>query len=125
MSDSQLQPIRAKVEAGERLSAADGEYLLSPRVDVHAAGELADMVRRRKCGDAVYYNLNLHINPTNVCIYRCALCAYSRDDDDPRAYTMSDAEIMARAGKRPTPAAPSCTSSAACIRRRRSTGTWG
>ena len=77
--------IRKKVEAGQRLSAADGEFLFSPEVDLHAVGELADLVRRRKNGDAAYYNLNLHINPTNVCIYRCALCAYSRDDDDPRA----------------------------------------
>jgi aminodeoxyfutalosine synthase len=92
-----LDEIRKKVEAGERLSAADGEFLFSPEVDLHAVGELADMVRRRKNGNAAYYNLNLHINPTNVCIYRCALCAYSRDDDDPRAYTMTDDEILARA----------------------------
>ena len=92
-----LQEIRRKVEAGERLSAADGEFLFSPEVDLHAVGELADVVRRRKNGDAAYYNLNLHLNPTNVCIYRCALCAYSRDEDDPRAYTMSQAEILARA----------------------------
>jgi aminodeoxyfutalosine synthase len=92
-----LQQIRRKVEAGERLSAADGEFLFSPEVDLHAVGELADLVRRRKNGDAAYYNLNQHINPTNVCIYRCALCAYSRDEDDPRAYTMSPADILARA----------------------------
>jgi aminodeoxyfutalosine synthase len=92
-----LQKIRRKVEAGERLSAAEGEYLFSPEVDLHAVGELADVVRRRKNGDAAYYNFNLHLNPTNVCIYRCALCAYSRDEDDSRAYTMSQAEILARA----------------------------
>jgi aminodeoxyfutalosine synthase len=92
-----LDQIRKKVEAGERLSAAEGEYLFSPRADLHAVGELADAVRQRKNGDAAYYNLNLHINPTNVCIYRCALCAYSRDEDDPRAYTMGEEEILDRA----------------------------
>jgi aminodeoxyfutalosine synthase len=92
-----LQDIRRKVEAGERLSTADGEYLFSPEVDLHALGELADVVRHRKNGDAAYYNLNLHLNPTNVCIYRCALCAYSRDEDDSRAYAMSPADILARA----------------------------
>ena len=97
MSQSRFDQISAKVEAGQRLSAADGEYLFSPEADLHAVGELADLVRRRKNGDAAYYNLNLHINPTNVCIYRCPLCAYSRDEDDPRAYTMSPAEILARA----------------------------
>ena len=92
-----LDEIRRKVEAGQRLSAADGEYLFSPEVDLHEVGELADEVRCRKNGDAAYYNFNLHLNPTNVCIYRCALCAYSRDDDDPRAYTMSQADILDRA----------------------------
>ena len=92
-----LEAIRHKVEAGERLSAADGEFLFSPEADLHAVGELADVVRRRKNGNRAYYNLNLHINPTNVCIYRCALCAYSRDEDDPRAHTMTDGEILDRA----------------------------
>ena len=117
--------IRAKVEAGQRLSAADGEYLFSPEVDLHAVGELADMVRRRKNGNVAYYNLNLHINPTNVCIYRCALCAYSCDDDDPQVlHNERQRESSRAAGRRPRPAAPNCTSSAACIRRRSSTGIW-
>ena len=83
--------IRKKVEAGQRLSAADGEFLFSPEVDLHAVGELADAVRRRKNGNVAYYNLNLHINPTNVCIFRCALCAYSCEDEsgDPRCYVMT------------------------------------
>jgi aminodeoxyfutalosine synthase len=91
-----LNEIRQKVESGQRLTTADGEFLFSPEVDLHVVGELADIVRRRKNGNLAYYNLNLHINPTNVCIYRCPLCAYSRDEDDPRAYTMSDEEILAR-----------------------------
>jgi aminodeoxyfutalosine synthase len=92
-----IEEIRQKVEAGERLSAADGEFLFSPQADLHEIGELADVVRQRKNGNSAYYNLNLHINPTNVCIYRCALCAYSRDEDDPRACTMSEDEILDRA----------------------------
>ncbi len=94
---SRFQEIAAKVQSGQRLSAADGEYLLSPEADLHAVGQLADLMRRRKTGDVAYYNLNLHINPTNVCIYRCPLCAYSRDEDAPQAYTMSPAEILAKA----------------------------
>jgi aminodeoxyfutalosine synthase len=94
-----LKRIREKVEAGQRLSAADGEYLFSPKADLHEVGELADLVRRHKNGERVYYNLNLHINPTNVCIYRCSLCAYSRDEDDPRAFTLSDEEILDRANE--------------------------
>ncbi|NQU20671.1 MAG: aminofutalosine synthase MqnE [Candidatus Nealsonbacteria bacterium] len=93
---SKLDKIREKVEAGRRLSAADGDYLFRDDVDLHAVGELADLARQRKSGDIVYYNLNAHLNPTNVCIYRCALCAYSRDVDDPGAFTMTTDEILAR-----------------------------
>jgi aminodeoxyfutalosine synthase len=90
--------IRAKVEAGERLSAMEGEYLFSPEVDLHALGQLADMVRRRKNGNVAYYNLNAHLNPTNVCIYRCALCAYSCEDDaeDPKCFLLTDDDILRR-----------------------------
>lgn len=93
-----FQDIRAKVEAGERLSSADGEFLFSPEVDLHALGELANTVRHRKNGNVAYYNLNLHINPTNVCIFRCALCAYSCEDEggDPRCYVITQDELLAK-----------------------------
>jgi aminodeoxyfutalosine synthase len=92
-----LSEISEKVESGQRLSAAEGEFLFSPEVDLHAVGELADLVRRRKNGDVAYYNFNLHLNPTNVCIFRCALCAYSCEDEsgDPRCFVMTPAEILA------------------------------
>ena len=93
---SRLDQIRKKVEAGQRISSADGELLFDDDVDLHAVGELADLVRRRKSGDVVYYNVNTHLNPTNVCIYQCALCAYSREHDDPQAYLLGDDEILAR-----------------------------
>jgi len=92
-----LDEIRKKVESGERLSAADGELLFSPETDLHEVGQLANIVRERKNGNTAYYNLNLHVNPANICIYRCALCAYSRDEDDARAFTMSDENIFAQA----------------------------
>jgi len=91
-----LDQIREKVAAGRRLSATDGELLFRDAVDLHEVGQLADLVRQRKNGDVAYYNLNAHLNPTNVCVYRCPLCAYSRDAGDPQAYTMTDDEILAR-----------------------------
>jgi aminodeoxyfutalosine synthase len=91
-----LNCIRKKVEAGERLTAVEGEYLFQPDVDLHAVGELAEIVRQRKNGNVTYYNLNAHLNPTNICVYRCALCAYSRDEDDPEAYAMDIDEILKR-----------------------------
>lgn len=96
MQHATFDQIRRKVEAGERLSAAEGEYLFRPEVDLHAVGELADLVRRRKCGDVVYYNTNAHLNPTNVCALRCPLCAYSRDPGQPGAYVMGLEEMLSR-----------------------------
>lgn len=97
MSQSTLDDIRKKVEDGVRLSAAEGEYLYRDDVDLHAVGELADLVRRRKHGDVAYYNINAHVNPTNVCIYRCPLCAYSRDEEDADAYVLSAQQLAQQA----------------------------
>ncbi len=88
--------IEKKILAGDRLTAEEGLFLFSPDADLHRLGCLADEVRRRKNGDAVYYNLNAHLNPTNICIFRCRLCAYSCDPGDAKAFLMSDEEILAR-----------------------------
>ena len=94
--DATLKQIREKVEAGQRISTADGEFLFREDVDLHAVGEMADLVRKRKNGDVVYYNVNAHLNPTNVCIYQCSLCAYSRELDDPEAFLLSDDAVLAQ-----------------------------
>ena len=91
-----LRRIADKVRSQTRLSAAEGELLFRPEVDLHFVGELADAVRRRAGGKTAYYNLNAHLNPTNVCVYRCPLCAYSCSPDDPRAFVLSEEEILAR-----------------------------
>lgn len=104
--DARLEEIRRKVEHGERLSAADGEYLYCDEVSLHAVGELADIACRRRHGSTVFYNINAHLNPTNVCVYRCALCAFSRDADDPRAYVMTMDESAEQAREA---AAAGCT----------------
>jgi aminodeoxyfutalosine synthase len=91
-----FETIREKVHAGQRLSASEGELLFQPEVDLHALGELANEVRERKNGRLAYYNTNAHLNPTNVCVYRCPLCAFSADPDDPRAYVLRGEEMLAR-----------------------------
>ena len=91
-----LSVIRDKVEAGERLSADDGLLLFSPETHLNELGELANLVRERKNGNAVYYNINTHLNPTNVCVYRCIFCAFRSDLRDPKGYLMSDEQILAR-----------------------------
>lgn len=90
-----LDQLRDKVSRGERLTRADGEFLFGPDVDLHAVGELADLVRQRKNGNVAYYNINAHLNPTNVCIFRCPLCAYSCDAGDAKGYVLAGDEILA------------------------------
>lgn len=91
-----LNGIERKIEHGQRLSAEDAELLFRPEVDLHVLGQWANQVRRKKNGRVGWYNINAHLNPTNVCLYRCPLCAYSRDANEPGAYAMSLDEVVAR-----------------------------
>jgi aminodeoxyfutalosine synthase len=86
--DSQLEPIAEKVFAGERLSGADGVALYRTP-DVLAVGWLANHVRERMHGNVAYFNVNRHINPTNVCVAACRLCAFGRKKGSEGAYTMA------------------------------------
>ncbi len=93
---SSLAKIRAKVEAGERLSFDDGILLFDPNTSLHEVGALANLVRERKHGKRVCYNINTHLNPTNICVYRCRFCAFRADLRDPKGYVMSDEQILQR-----------------------------
>lgn len=92
----QLKSIRDKVEAGQRLSFDDGMTLYRPDTPLHDVGALANLVRERLNGNAGYYNINTHLNATNVCVYRCTFCAFRADLRDERGYVMSDEQILAR-----------------------------
>ncbi len=93
---SDFASIRDKVLAGERLTLEDGLVLESPETPLNDLGALANIVRERKNGNAAYYNINTHLNATNVCVYRCIFCAFRADLRDPRGYVMSDEQILAR-----------------------------
>ncbi len=93
---SSLEAIREKIEQGQRLSFDDGLYLFDPEVPLHELGRLANLVRERINGNVAFYNLNSHLNPTNVCIYRCNFCAFRADLRDPKGYAMDDRQILAR-----------------------------
>ena len=95
--DRSLQPIREKVEAGERLSYDDGLALYRSG-DLLALGYLANLVRERKHGDVTYFNVNRHINPTDVCVASCRLCAFGKQKRDPNSYTMSLEQVWETAG---------------------------
>jgi len=95
-SESTLHSIRDKVASGQRLSPEDGMFLYEPTTPLHEVGQLANQVRERLNGNVAYFNINTHLNPTNVCVYRCTFCAFRSDLRDPKGYRMSDDEILAR-----------------------------
>ncbi len=90
--DSLLNPIAGKVLAGERIAPEDALTLYRTR-DILAVGWLANHVRERRHGNVAYFNVNRHINPTNVCVAACRLCAFGRKKDTPGAYTMALEEV--------------------------------
>ncbi len=92
---TQLKLITEKVHAGERISYDEGVFL-AEKVDVLTLGGLANTVRERKNGNFAYYNTNIHLNPTNVCVYRCVFCAFRSDLRTPKAYTFEDDQIRER-----------------------------
>jgi aminodeoxyfutalosine synthase len=98
MEDSRLAPIAAKVMAGERLTFDDGVALFRSK-DLLAVGSLAHYVREKLHGNRTYFNTNRHINPTNVCVASCRLCAFGRKADAPGAYTMALEEALETAGR--------------------------
>src|SRR5580693_8382602 len=98
IDDARLLPIRDKVEAGERLSFDDAVALYRSQ-DILALGYMANLVRERMHGNKTYFNVNRHINPTDVCVASCRLCAFGKRVRDPKAYTMSLDEVWHRAGE--------------------------
>ena len=72
-----LQQIAEKVKNGQRITDEDG-LLLFEKASLGFVGSLANEIRIRKNGEKVYYNRNFHIEPTNVCVFSCNFCSYSK-----------------------------------------------
>ncbi len=83
--------IAAKVFAGERLNRDEGVRLY--HADLHAVGALANWVREKKHGDLTYFNVNQHVNYTNVCNKLCRFCAFQRLPGQEGAYVMKPEEV--------------------------------
>jgi aminodeoxyfutalosine synthase len=98
LADPTLTPIAGKVLAGTRLSREDGIALYASS-DLLGIGQMADHVRRSKNGDRVYFMVNRHINPTNICQNRCKFCAFARDEGEPGAYEMTLDEVAKAAAE--------------------------
>ena len=90
-----IESIRDKVFSGERLSFDDGMFLES-EVDLLTLGELAHHVRTERHGNIAYYNTNIHLNPTNVCVYRCTFCAFRSDLKAEKSYVFNEPMIRER-----------------------------
>ncbi|MGH9686673.1 MAG: aminofutalosine synthase MqnE, partial [Candidatus Acidiferrales bacterium] len=95
ITDARLDPVAQKVLAGERLTVDEGLALFQSH-DLLSIGWLANHVREQRHGNICYFNVNRHINPTNICVAHCKLCAFGRSPDAHGAYAMSIDEIVAR-----------------------------
>ncbi len=94
--DARLERIAEKIERGERLSLEDGRLLFTTP-DLWTVCGLADRVRRRLHADAAYYNVNRHLNYSNVCVLSCRFCEFYRRDGQDGAYTRDMAYIREQA----------------------------
>ncbi len=76
-NDAALQQIGEKILAAERITPSEG-LLLFEKGSLSYLGTLANYVREKLHGNKTYFNRNFHIEPTNVCVFSCAFCAYSK-----------------------------------------------
>ncbi len=95
-TQASLERVAHKVDAGIRLSMEDGMTLFSTP-DIHEVCRLADRVRRRMHGDAAYYNINRHLNYSNICALSCSFCAFHRKKGQEGAYEHSLEDIRKEA----------------------------
>ncbi|MEO1436937.1 MAG: aminofutalosine synthase MqnE [Bacteroidota bacterium] len=75
--DETLRSIAQKVEKGERITFDEGVYLYE-HAPLGYLGTLANFLREKRHGDHTFFNRNFHVEPTNVCLYTCTFCSYSR-----------------------------------------------
>src|SRR5258705_973511 len=96
--DKTLSEIAGRVEAGERLSFDDGVALYAAD-DLQALANLADAARRNRHGRTTYFNVNRHLNPTNICYADCKFCGFYRTPRQPDAYTHNIDDSLRVAGQ--------------------------
>ncbi|WP_321367265.1 aminofutalosine synthase MqnE [uncultured Desulfuromusa sp.] len=92
----QLQKIQVKIQNNQRINDADALALFESN-DLLAIGTLAAAVNQKKNADRVYFNVNRHINYTNICVNQCIFCAFSKLEKDAEGYTLALDDIRAKA----------------------------
>ena len=100
--EKKFEKIAKKVEEENPLSRDEGLMLLHCE-DIFFLGGLANIIREKKNGNYTHYNINAHINPSNVCINECLFCAFSQKPGGPKAYDLSVEEILVNVAKIITP----------------------
>ena len=75
--DSGLKAIAEKVLSEERITVKEGIYLFE-KGELGFLGSLANYIRTKRHGDYTYFNRNFHVEPTNICVFDCKFCSYSR-----------------------------------------------
>ena len=93
-----FENLRAKVRNGARISDIEALELFQSN-DLLAIGELAALANRRQNGDRVYFNVNRHINYSNICVNRCTFCAFCKGEGDAGAYTLALNDVLAKAAE--------------------------
>ena len=93
-----INDIVASIRRGERLSAADA-LVLWREAPLWLLGELATERKVAASGRNVYYNRNVHLEPSNICLFNCEFCSFRRKEGDPDAWLMTMDEIEARAAE--------------------------
>ena len=93
IDNKKFSRILAKVEEGESLTREEGMLLMECE-DIFFLGKLANLIRERKNGNYTYYNINAHLNPSNICVNNCRFCAFSRKEGEPGAYDLSLEEVI-------------------------------
>lgn len=93
-----VKAITEKVLAGERITADDA-LILYKDADTALLGLLASQVNLKKNGRNVYFIRNIHVEPTNICVYSCRFCSYSKKAGEQGAWSLSAAAIVDRVRK--------------------------
>ncbi len=93
ISDPVLESIWEKVKHGERLTAEEGVKILETD-DFSAVGMMADFAKRKVSGEKVYFVLNRHLNPTNICVLSCKFCDYAKKPGAEGAYEMTMDDML-------------------------------
>jgi len=95
---NKLRVVAEKVTNNKRITPEEG-LLLYEEAELGLLSALANVVRERKHGNRTYFNKNIHIEPTNICVYKCKFCSYSRRPHQEGAWEYSIDEMLITARK--------------------------